>query len=122
MISIIGTVNDRLNLLRNSFSALKPNGWLFLSASGVSDSINKNYEKLYNADYDSTMEHYTYFSRNKQGEILYITHHFSEMELKSLISDVGFDRIEIKCSREASSRRPDEAAYFLYATCRRPSR
>ncbi|NES24048.1 MAG: class I SAM-dependent methyltransferase [Symploca sp. SIO3E6] len=121
VISIIGNVDDRVNLLRNIFRALEPDGWLYLSASGVSDTINNQYQKLYHADYESTREHYTYFSRNEKGEVLYTTHHFSETELKSIISKAGFNRIEIQRNREVSSRRPDEAAYFYYVTCRKPA-
>ncbi|NER98960.1 MAG: class I SAM-dependent methyltransferase [Symploca sp. SIO1B1] len=121
VISIIGNVDDRNNLLRNIFKSLEPDGWLYLSASGISDTINNQYQQLYDADYELTKERYTYFSRNKKGEVLYTTHHFSETELQSLISQAGFNRIEIKCNREVSSRRPDEAAYFYYVTCRKPT-
>jgi hypothetical protein len=52
--------------LRHVRENLRPGGWLYLSASGVSDTINAGYARLYADD----------------------------------------------------SRRPDEAAYFHYATCR----
>jgi hypothetical protein len=39
-------------------------------------------------------------------------------ELTSLLEAAGFDEISVVTERETSSRRTDEAAYFLYATCR----
>ena len=47
-----------------------------------------------------------------------MTHHFTVDELTSLLEAAGFDEISVATERETSSRRPDEAAYFLYATCR----
>jgi hypothetical protein len=35
-----------------------------------------------------------------------------------LLEDAGFAEIAITTERETSSRRPDEAAFFHYATCR----
>mmetsp|Transcript_19181 Transcript_19181/g.28369 ORF Transcript_19181/g.28369 Transcript_19181/m.28369 type:complete len:403 (+) Transcript_19181:152-1360(+) len=49
-------------------------------------------------------------------KILYIAHHFTSIELESLLSEVGFCNIHIERRKETSSRRPNEAAYFLYAT------
>ena len=50
--------------------------------------------------------------------MLYVTHHFTVDELTSLLEAAGFDEICVVTEMETSSRRPDEAAYFLYATCR----
>ena len=36
-----------------------------------------------------------------------------------LLERAGFVEIRIETAREASSRRPDEAAFFHYVTCRR---
>jgi hypothetical protein len=53
---------------------------------------------------------------------LYATHHFTSDELGSLLERQGFTDITVTTELEASSRRPDEAAYFLYATCRNGGR
>jgi hypothetical protein len=47
-----------------------------------------------------------------------MTHHFTANELVQQIEAAGFDQISVATEKEASSRRPDEAAYFHYATCR----
>jgi 2-polyprenyl-3-methyl-5-hydroxy-6-metoxy-1,4-benzoquinol methylase len=90
VISIIGDVRHRANLLRHVRENLRPSGRLFLSASGVSDTINAGYARLY----------------------------FTVDELTALLEAAGFDEISVVTEKETSSRRPDEAAYFLYATCR----
>jgi SAM-dependent methyltransferase len=118
VISIIGDVRHRANLLRHARENLSPGGRLFLSASGVSDTINAGYARLYADDLPLTGERHTYLSRNDRGEVLYVTHHFTVDELTSLLEAAGFDEISVVTERETSSRRPDEAAYFLYATCR----
>jgi len=61
---------------------------------------------------------HSYLSRDDCGEVLYVTHHFTVDELTRLLEAAGFDEISVVTERETSSRRPDEAAYFLYATCR----
>jgi len=38
----------------------------------------------------------------------------------ALLEGAGFVEVHIDTEREASSRRPDEAAFFHYVTCRRP--
>ena len=118
VISIIGDVRHRANLLRHVRENLRPSGRLFLSASGVSDTINAGYARLYADDLPLTGERHTYLSRNDRGEVLYVTHHFTVDELTSLLEAAGFDEISVVTEKETSSRRPDEAAYFLYATCR----
>jgi SAM-dependent methyltransferase len=118
VISIIGDVRHRANLLRHARENLRPGGRLFLSASGVSDTINAGYARLYADDLPLTGERHTYLSRNDRGEVLYVTHHFTVDELTSLLEAAGFDEISVMTEKETSSRRPDEAAYFLYATCR----
>ena len=118
VISIIGDVRHRANLLRHARENLRPGGRLFLSASGVSDTINAGYARLYAEDLPLTGERHTYLSRNDSGKVLYMTHHFTVDELTSLLEAAGFDEISVATERETSSRRPDEAAYFLYATCR----
>jgi len=118
VLSIIGDVRNRNNLLRHIRAHLRPDGWLYLSASGVSDAINPSYARLYAEDALRTGESHSYFSRNEQGEVLYTTHHFTGDELENLLKAAGFAQIEVRREREASSRRPEEAAFFLYATCR----
>lgn len=118
VLSIIGDARDRRNLLRHVRDNIRPDGWLYVSASGVSDTINAGYARLYAGDFPLTGERHSYFSRDESGEILYMTHHFSVDELVGLLASAGFDRITVTTERETSSRRPDEAAYFHYATCR----
>ena len=120
VISIIGTIRQRANLLRHVHDVLRPSGHLFLSASGVSDTINAGYARLYAEDLHLTGERHTYLSRDAGGEVLYATHHFSVDELASLLEAAGFGEISVMTEKETSSRRPDEAAFFLYATCRSP--
>jgi SAM-dependent methyltransferase len=120
VISIIGDVRHRANLLRHVRENLRPSGRLFLSASGVSDTINAGYARLYAEDLHLTGERHTYLSRDAGGEVLYATHHFSADELASLLEAAGFREISVMTEKETSSRRPDEAAFFLYATCRSP--
>jgi SAM-dependent methyltransferase len=121
VLSIIGDEGHRRNLLRHARSNLVPGGWLYLSASGVSDAINPGYARLYAADFPQTGERHTYYSRDAEGQILYATHHFTSEELASLLEQEGFIDSTVTIEREVSSRRPDEAAYFLYATCRNGS-
>ena len=121
VLSIIGDGGQRRNLLRHARSNLVPGGWLYLSASGVSDAINPGYARLYAADFPQTGERHTYYSRDAEGQILYATHHFTSEELASLLEQEGFGDRTVTTEREASSRRPDEAAYFLYAICRNGS-
>jgi SAM-dependent methyltransferase len=118
VLSIIGDARDRKNLLRHVHDSLRSGGWLYLSASGVSDTINAGYARLYAEDARLTGERHTYLSRDERGEVLYMTHHFTADELAGLLEEAGFSQVGIAIEREASSRRPDEAAYFLYATCR----
>jgi SAM-dependent methyltransferase len=120
VISIIGDWHDRNQLLANAFQWLKPSGWLYLSASGVSAEINTNYAKLYAQDEPLIGEPYSYFSRDNNGKILYKTHHFHADELQMLLEAAGFNLISINTMKEQSSRRTDQVAYFLYATCQRP--
>ena len=118
VLSIIGDHRNRSNLLQHIRTHLRPDGWLYLSASGVSDAINPGYGRLYAEDALLTGEPHSYFSRNEHGEVLYMTHHFTGDELENLLTAAGFGQIEVRLEREASSRRPEEAAFFLYATCR----
>lgn len=120
VLSIIGDARQRANLLRNVAQNLRPGGWLFLSASGVSDSINPGYARLYAEDVHLTGERHTYFSRDEAGTVLYMTHHFTPDELVGLLETAGYREISLTTEKESSSRRPDEAAFFHYATCRRP--
>ncbi|MGB8853685.1 MAG: hypothetical protein WCC69_08985 [Pirellulales bacterium] len=48
-----------------------------------------------------------------------MTHHVTAEELTHLLEESGFREIAVATEREMSSRRPDEAASFLYATGRR---
>lgn len=118
VLSIIGGARQRSNLLRHVREQLRPGGWLYLSASGVSDAINAGYARLYAGDLHLTGERHSYLSRNEQGEVLYMTHHFTADELVKQLETAGFDQMNVTTEKEASSRRPDEAAYFHYATCR----
>lgn len=120
VISIIGGPRERRNLLRHVRENLRPGAAVFLSASGVSDTINPGYARLYAADFPLTGERHTYLSRDERGETLYATHHFTPEELTGLLAEAGFGGIGVETDKETSSRRPDEAAYFLYATCRAP--
>ncbi|MGI9178150.1 MAG: class I SAM-dependent methyltransferase, partial [Pirellulales bacterium] len=95
VISIIGTLHERTNLLRHLRAALRPGGRLFLSASGVSDTINPGYARLYADDLPLTGERHTYLSRNASGEVLYTTHHFTDDELRDLLDAAGFDEIRV---------------------------
>ena len=74
VISIIGTIRQRANLLRHVHDVLRPSGHLFLSASGVSDTINAGYARLSAEDLHLTGERHTYLSRDAGGEVLYATH------------------------------------------------
>ena len=121
VISIIGTLQDRINLLTTCYNHLKnndsENSFLLLSVSGDSSSINESYAKLYAQDEPDTHEKRTYYSRNDQGEILYTTHHFQETEIKDLIETCGFHIQSFIIEKEVSSRRKDQAAYFYYIIC-----
>ena len=119
VLSIVGGVRERENLLRCLHAHLRPGGNLYLSASGVSDSINAGYARLYADDGPLTGEPSSYYSRDEKGTILYTTHHFSAEELLALLTGAGFVEVHIETEREASSRRPEEAAFFHYVTCRR---
>ena len=119
VLSIVGGVRERENLLRHLQAHLRPGGALYLSASGVSDSINAGYARLYADDGPLTGEPYSYYSRDDKGTILYTTHHFSAEELVALLEAAGYAEIRVTTEREASSRRPEEAAFFHYVTCRR---
>lgn len=118
VLSIIGDARQRTNLLRHARGNLRPDGWLYLSASGVSDTINAGYARLYADDIHLTGERHSYLSRNEQGEVLYMTHHFTAAELVQQLEAAGFGEISVTTEKEASSRRPDEAAFFHHATCR----
>ena len=51
-----------------------------------------------------------------EGKVLFVTHHFTEQELRDLLTE--FERVEIIKKKETSSRRPDEVAYFFYVVAR----
>jgi hypothetical protein len=76
VLSIIGDARHRANILRNVGQTLRPDGWLFLCASGVSDAINAGYARLYADDIDLTGEQHTYLSRDDAGTVLYMTLNF----------------------------------------------
>ncbi len=120
VISLVGGVAERARLLQNAHDSLEPGGWLYLSASGISDDINPGYARLYDEDFAETGEHGTYFSRDSAGNILYATHHFTEPELRALLEASGLEVSRLTVKKEASSRRSDEAARFLYAVARKP--
>ncbi len=120
VLSVVGTLGDRRALLTNARDALAPGGHFYLSASGVSSAINPGYARLYAEDFERTGELHTYESRDADGEVLYRTHHFTEEELRALLDDAGFAEIDVVSKTETSSRRPGEAAVFLYAFARKP--
>lgn len=119
VVSVVGDAADRVQLLRNIFDALSPNGKLSISFSGLSDDINKAYAEIYGADRPLTGEYGTYLSRDANGRVLYQTHHFASVEIQKLLHDQGFGAIRIEEKIEASSRRPDQRARFFYVTCER---
>ncbi len=120
VVSIVGGPKDRDRLLKTCNSLLRPGGRLFLSASGVSGDVNPEYARLYAHDEPLTGEAHTYYSRDEAGRVLYATHHFTESELRDLLAAAGFTSIGITPLQEASSRRPEERAIFLYATAAKP--
>jgi SAM-dependent methyltransferase len=134
LLSVVGGPNERCQVVQNASALLQQEpgsagGTLYLSCSGVSDDINPTYQQLYQQDASLTGEAYSYYSRrqhhgggsggvNDGDDILYMTHHFTVNELKELLMQAGGfreDQITIQQHKEASSRRPNEAAYFLYA-------
>ncbi len=119
VLSIVGDVSDRRRLLANALDSLRPGGAFYLSASGVSDAINPGYGRLYEQDFPLTRERHTYCSRDATGNVLYRTHHFTEDELRDLLESAGFMDVVIERKKESSSRRPGEAAFFLYAFSRK---
>lgn len=120
VLSVVGGTPEREALLKNAFDVLEPGGFFYLSASEVSDDVNPAYRRLYRDDFPDTGERYTYFSRDACGNILYTTHHFTGPELSALVEGAGFELTRLSSTTETSSRRPDEAAHFLYARSRRP--
>ena len=116
VLSIVGGPEERERLLRNARDALRPGGRLYLSASGVSGDVNPGYRRAYQEDFPLTGERHTYFSRDSAGNVLYRTHHFEEDELEELLVTAGFEAVEILKKCEASSRRPEETAFFFYAS------
>lgn len=119
VISVVGDTKAREALLRNAASVLESSGYLYLSASEVSDEVNSGYRELYLRDFPQTNERYTYFSRDDEGKVLYQTHHFTAPELDALLQGAGFDVVRMASRTEASSRRPNEAANFLYVVARK---
>lgn len=120
VVSIVGGPEDRERLLATCAGALRAGGRLFLSASGVSGDVNPAYARLYAHDAPLTGEAFTYWSRDDAGRVLYATHHFTESELRGLLAAAGLTSIHITPVQEASSRRPEERAIFLYATAAKP--
>lgn len=118
VISIIGDRDARKKLLGNARRHVKTGGVLLLSASGASEDINPNYRVLYEKDEKETGEKHTYFSRDeKTGAVMYVTHHFETDELAELLRESGFCVKQMAKEKEVSSRRKDQAAYFLYCVC-----
>jgi len=114
LLSIIGTLADRRQLLVNAHAALAPGGRLFASLSGRSEDINHGYARLYHEDAALTGEFGTYLSRDATGKVLYQTHHFLPEEARALLAEAGFVAIAIDECIETSSRRHDQVARFLY--------
>lgn len=122
VVSIVGAAVDRRRLLETCVALLRPEGRLFLSASGVSSEVNPDYARLYAEDGPLSGEAYTYYSRDEAGRILYATHHFLAAELHDLVAAAGLANITVTPVTETSSRRPEEQAIFLYATAAKPAR
>jgi len=118
VLSVVGGPEQRKKFLREARSRLIAGGHFLLSASGASDDINAEYQRLYKMDEPVTGEFRTYFSRAADGSILYPTHHFTEEELRYLLESEGFHVEKLLHEREASSRRPDQAAWFFYVVAR----
>jgi hypothetical protein len=106
---------QRGQLLEQCRARLRSGGKLLVSAGGISSDINASYKDLYERDEAVTGERYTYLSRAEDGTVLYPTHHFAYTELRELIMSKGFSLEELHKDKETSSRRPGEAAWFLYA-------
>jgi SAM-dependent methyltransferase len=119
VISVVGDATDRAQLLRNAYNVLERGAGLFVSFSGLSDDVNVDYAALYARDFGETRSHGTYLSRDADGRVLYRTHHFGEAEIQEILERAGFANIALEAQIEASSRRPDQAARFYYASCRR---
>lgn len=117
VISIVGGYEQRQRLLLCAREMLRPGGILLLSASAVSMDINPEYEQTYARGKQETGEDFSYLSRDAEsGAVLYMTHHFSYAELRALIAECGgFTLHGLHKEKETSSRRPDQAAWFLYA-------
>ena len=116
VVSIVGPLSARRQLVKNAFDALRIDGLFYISASGVSGDINANYADLYAQDSPVIGEENSYYSRGPDGAVLYTTHHLTQSELFTLLDDAGFREVAIQEERESSSRRPGETARFLYAT------
>jgi SAM-dependent methyltransferase len=119
VMSIVGDLSDRIQLLKNIRETLLPKGKLSISFSGLSGDLNPSYAELYATDLPHPGEYGTYLSRDDDGRILYATHHFAAEEIQKLLQDQGFRDIRIEEKIEVSSRRPDQRARFYYATCER---
>jgi 2-polyprenyl-3-methyl-5-hydroxy-6-metoxy-1,4-benzoquinol methylase len=114
LFSVVGDLNVRKKILLNLFKVLNPGGRIFASFSGLSDDINEEYKRLYTDDLKLTSEFGTYFSRDRDGNVLYVTHHFSKEETVELFCSTGFS---IQCFEErieTSSRRKNQKARFFY--------
>jgi SAM-dependent methyltransferase len=119
LISVIGDLSDRVQLLQNICNVLRAHAPLFVSFAGLSDDLNREYAELYARDRVATGENGSYYSRSADGRVLYRTHHFAPGEIRELLEQNGFGDVEIEAEVESSSRRPDQRARFYYATCRR---
>ncbi len=95
VMSVVGDVSDRIQLLKNIRDALLPGGKLSISFSGLSDDINSAYAELYMADLPQTGEYGTYLSRDEKDRVLYQTHHFAAEEIQKLLHGQGFGDIRI---------------------------
>eukprot|EP00937_MAST-01D_sp_MAST-1D-sp2_P006163 g6163.t1 len=118
LLSVVGGAAQRASALQNAARFLRPGGMLLLSASGDSAAVNADYAAAYRRDEPATGEPRTYYSRDACGSVLYETHHFTRKELLAgLRATPGLDaaKIHVHSELEASSRRPDQAAVFLYA-------
>uniref|UniRef100_A0A0G4GVW1 Methyltransferase domain-containing protein n=1 Tax=Chromera velia CCMP2878 TaxID=1169474 RepID=A0A0G4GVW1_9ALVE len=120
VLSVVGSESERRTALEHSLSFLRDGGIFYLSVSGASGDINPEYQLQYEKDEPLTKEKNTYFSRDSStGAVLYSTHHFEVEELRSLLESVGLEEVVVRQVKETSSRRPDQAAFFLYACGRK---
>jgi SAM-dependent methyltransferase len=78
---------DRISVIQEAYRVLKDDGYLYL-ADFIRDMENLNYKKRYLKDFNDTGEMGT-FKVTKDGkmggDVLYLAHHFTPMELENIL-------------------------------------